>query len=446
MSLLEDFGDMEESDLLDFLLHEAFQGQAVREPGITEWSLLGPEMLNEPAVDDFLSELLGSPENSYLSSSPPASDSGISEDQLALYSPRNCDPSPPNSPNVVQSDHNYSLLHERDEDFLHSVRSETCEGDVLIDLDICVEACDPKLEEPICLSVEEEEEGDLFLSQQDLHLTEEEARLLGKEGVTLPQHLPLTKAEERALKRVRRKIRNKRSAQESRRKKKEYIDGLENRVTVCTAHNQELQKKVQHLQNQNMSLLQQLRKLQSLVRQTGAKTSASSTCVMVLALSFCLILFPNLYPFGSSMGQHNLRGVLSRQLREINPDPAVPILPDQNAQQAVNTDFGLQEKSLDHSLLNLSLEDVHLEPELQGAQNDTPEIEDIGTAETKPSFNSNSSSDLQVQSPPRTEADSAPDPLQYVDAQHPQHVLPDKQDWLGISRSVIITPHLSDEM
>uniref|UniRef100_A0A8C5P6X4 BZIP domain-containing protein n=1 Tax=Leptobrachium leishanense TaxID=445787 RepID=A0A8C5P6X4_9ANUR len=110
----------------------------------------------------------------------------------------------------------------------------------------------------------------------------EEARLLGKEGVSLPQHLPLTKAEERALKRVRRKIRNKRSAQESRRKKKEYIDGLEKSVvTVCTAHNQELQKKVHRLQNQNMSLLQQLRNLQALLRQMGAKTSASSTCVMV---------------------------------------------------------------------------------------------------------------------------------------------------------------------
>ncbi|GCC45496.1 hypothetical protein chiPu_0029892, partial [Chiloscyllium punctatum] len=59
-------------------------------------------------------------------------------------------------------------------------------------------------------------------------------------------------AEERILKKVRRKIRNKQSAQESRRRKKEYIDGLESRVAACTAQNQELQKQVLKLEHHNV--------------------------------------------------------------------------------------------------------------------------------------------------------------------------------------------------
>ena len=60
-----------------------------------------------------------------------------------------------------------------------------------------------------------------------LVLTEEEKRTLISEGYSIPHKLPLSKIEEKNLKKVRRKIKNKISAQESRRKRKEYMDHLE---------------------------------------------------------------------------------------------------------------------------------------------------------------------------------------------------------------------------
>lgn len=63
--------------------------------------------------------------------------------------------------------------------------------------------------------------------RQPFYLSEEEKRTLVMEGLPVPQALPLNKTEERALKKVRRKIKNKISAQESRRKKKEYMESLE---------------------------------------------------------------------------------------------------------------------------------------------------------------------------------------------------------------------------
>ncbi|NXN07013.1 CR3L4 protein, partial [Indicator maculatus] len=114
---------------------------------------------------------------------------------------------------------------------------------------------------------------------QQLCLTEEEKRLLAQEGVMLPSDLRLTQAEERILKKVRRKIRNKQSAQDSRRRKKEYLDGLESsRVAACSAQNQELRKRVQELEKLNGSLLRQL---QALIKQTSNKAAQTSTCALV---------------------------------------------------------------------------------------------------------------------------------------------------------------------
>uniref|UniRef100_T1DD58 Cyclic AMP-responsive element-binding protein 3-like protein 2 n=1 Tax=Crotalus horridus TaxID=35024 RepID=T1DD58_CROHD len=139
-----------------------------------------------------------------------------------------------------------------------------------------------------------------------LILTEEEKRTLIAEGYPIPTKLPLTKSEEKALKKIRRKIKNKISAQESRRKKKEYMDSLEKRVESCSTENSELRKKVEVLENTNRTLLQQLQRLQTMVagkvsRSCKAASTQTGTCLMVVVLCFAIILGS----FSQSFGPHS---------------------------------------------------------------------------------------------------------------------------------------------
>ncbi|XP_044761224.1 cyclic AMP response element-binding protein A isoform X2 [Coccinella septempunctata] len=101
-----------------------------------------------------------------------------------------------------------------------------------------------------------------------LILTEEEKRTLIAEGYPVPTRLPLSKAEEKSLKKIRRKIKNKISAQESRRKKKEYMDQLERKVGLLVTENSEYRKKIEEFQDANTTLLAQLQKLQAIVAKT----------------------------------------------------------------------------------------------------------------------------------------------------------------------------------
>ncbi|XP_068163334.1 cyclic AMP-responsive element-binding protein 3-like protein 2 [Antennarius striatus] len=140
-----------------------------------------------------------------------------------------------------------------------------------------------------------------------LMLTEEERRTLVAEGYPVPTKLPLTKAEEKALKKIRRKIKNKISAQESRRKKKEYMDTLEKKVETCSNENNELRRKVETLECTNKSLLQQLQSLQAVVAGKVPKScrvagTQTSSCLMVVVLCFALFL-GSFYP--GSFTQHS---------------------------------------------------------------------------------------------------------------------------------------------
>ncbi|NXK54858.1 CREB3 protein, partial [Chauna torquata] len=434
MSCPEELAALADEDLLDFLLND--DAPSAKIPAgenllLEDWGLPGPEVLNKE-MDDFISSLLSPFEDEpalLQGCSPADSDSGISEDQHLSHSPGSDFASSPQSSDIVQFDHNYSL--HQDWPALESVRSDVAEGDVSIDLGKWWWGDLPVLAMGSAVPSRKAVRRRGFSDFPELVLTEEERQLLEKEGVSLPTCLPLTKAEERLLKKVRRKIRNKQSAQDSRRRKKIYVDGLENRVAACTAQNHELQKKVQLLQKQNMSLLEQLRKLQAVVRQSTTKTTTASTCVMVLVLSFCLILSPSLYSLGSTGPQPEL-GVLSRQIREF---------PNQVWQAAP----AVEEEAV--------LERLSPEPEdtsLLGSLNQSREEGQIPPKpDPRSAFNSNSSSDppataVSELSPPQPqEQRSQSDPLRS------EVLVPWKaksQEWVERTASVVIQQHHADEM
>ena len=134
-----------------------------------------------------------------------------------------------------------------------------------------------------------------------LLLTEEEKRTLVQEGHQVPTQLPLSKGEEKILKKIRRKIKNKISAQESRRKKKEYVDSLEKRMDNYINENVELKKRLEDLELNNKSLLSQLQKMQASLENSNQSdlieinsahnsTNRFGTLLMVLVLFFAVVL------------------------------------------------------------------------------------------------------------------------------------------------------------
>lgn len=494
---------MDGTDLLGLLFHGGDDGSTVPlfpdGNGLIESWLSEQDMLTGMDTEDFLSSLLEGEDNMVdicPSHSPLGSDSGISDDSstgvgnnnlLGCPSPQGSDsdvvpspsysqPSPVHSDPAlipgeqqteslealtVQADHSYSILQSscQDMDILQSVRAEKLDTDVFIDLDNLVSDEMDEMEEeditsevPCTLAIEDSTQDPSEPNKTDqfqfkeLVLTEEEKRLLMKEGATIPTHMPLTKAEERTLKRVRRKIRNKQSAQESRKKKKVYVDGLENRVAICTAHNLELQKKVQMLQKQNISLIEQLRKLQAVVKMSTMKASTTSTCVMVFLLSFCLIIFPSVNPFGRNTEQkepYALSPIISRTLRSLKTEStdAVPYI-------------GADEEKL---LLMPQADVENVKVILAGGQkNHTPDYQRVEQPDSETGVNSNSSADFPS---PSQAAEMTPGSagglgvLQEgsidaaVAAAVAYEVPGSKDNWIDRNPpSVILQQHRSDEM
>jgi len=145
---------------------------------------------------------------------------------------------------------------------------------------------------------------------QELKLSDEEKRLLTKEGVTLPTHYPLSKFEERELKRIRRKIRNKISAQDSRKRKKEFLDTLQQRLQEVEDEKSFLSKKVRTLELTNAKLSAQVKRLTVALSSHGKQVNpattnhpnaatnrsnvSAATTLLVLILSLALVVLPTM--------------------------------------------------------------------------------------------------------------------------------------------------------
>ncbi|XP_045908407.1 cyclic AMP-responsive element-binding protein 3-like protein 3-A [Micropterus dolomieu] len=352
-------------DLIDLLLRNTDEtpGCHSNQPWITIHDALSPE---GSAADDFLDTLLdGSNSSSAPASplwSPCTTDSGINEDPPADATERLHPPSctaflafdahsfpqapplqnqPP--PNEQNSDVTIDLGWESSDlqeqfgiGYYLRTTNQTC-----------------PLSSTQTLTVK-----DLLLSNlrqtqipqhslQELVLNEDEKKLLAKEGVNLPSKLPLSKFEERVLKKIRRKIRNKHSAQESRKKKREYVDSLEGRMSACSTNNLELQKKIQELEKTNNALLEQLSRLQDLIPNSSSRTNHRGTCLLVLLLSFSLLISSNLWPdpySQLSQGEYTQSKVLSRSLQSMGEAREVPSLPHLSVSRGFEALYSLMEE------------------------------------------------------------------------------------------------------
>ncbi|CAG5094541.1 Oidioi.mRNA.OKI2018_I69.XSR.g13651.t1.cds [Oikopleura dioica] len=102
-------------------------------------------------------------------------------------------------------------------------------------------------------------------------------------------------ANEKNIKKAKRKIKNKKSAQESRRRKKEHMTDLEEKAKHYESKSSRLERELEKERAQNKSLMSQVRELRNVVNQQfqgkNAKSATTQTSAAVMVVLLCMTIF-----------------------------------------------------------------------------------------------------------------------------------------------------------
>eukprot|EP01094_Clydonella_sp_ATCC50884_P011040 TRINITY_DN2083_c0_g2_i1.p1 TRINITY_DN2083_c0_g2~~TRINITY_DN2083_c0_g2_i1.p1 ORF type:complete len:445 (+),score=141.74 TRINITY_DN2083_c0_g2_i1:57-1337(+) len=134
---------------------------------------------------------------------------------------------------------------------------------------------------------------------------------------------PLSKGEERALKRQRRLVKNRESAQLSRARKKMYVEELERKVNMVSVHSERMAVQMQHLSSENKRLKEELYHLRASLKHHAASPAPSAeeaaggvTNAAAVGCSPDLCAAPTASPLFAPLGADALPGALgAKQLR-----------------------------------------------------------------------------------------------------------------------------------
>jgi hypothetical protein len=116
----------------------------------------------------------------------------------------------------------------------------------------------------------------------------------------LPHGPTLTEEEERKLKRQKRLLKNRESAQLSRQRKKQYVEELEKKLETLTTSNDSLNEQVNHLSSDKQRLEEEVLFLRNLIKSSPTMAPAEKTQVLstknAKAAGVCLLIM--LFSFG----------------------------------------------------------------------------------------------------------------------------------------------------